>query len=374
MAYCFTRARVAAALLLSTALAACSTDVLVPPGQIDGATRVGAISPTQQTRRAVSRPVEMAPSAQSYALAAPESPALTIPEGGVDMDAGLGVGGENSGPRVVGLAEEQAGDIAEAHTSQPVVDGIGTDAPVLVRPRSLSASTAPPQWQSQAPAMPSAPYSIPADVATRQVAMVRPDSPVMRDAPPMSAMPEAMPASEQSCRAELRRMGVSFRDIPRIDGGATCGVAYPMKVSGLPGGVAVNETTLNCQVTLAFARWVKDEVTPSARARYFSGVAKIETMGGYSCRRMNSRANNPWSEHARGNAVDIGTIVLKNGKEIDVRKKGFFAFREKGLLKSVRSDSCKYFSTVLGPGSDADHWNHFHLDLRAHKGGYRHCD
>lgn len=374
MAYCFSRGRVAAALILSTALAACSTDALVPPGRVDGVTRVGAISPNPQTRQATARSVEMAPSAQSYALPPSGNAALPIPEGGVDMDAELGVDGDSSGPRVVGLAEEQAGDIAEAHTSQPVVDGIGTDAPVLVRPRSVSAPVVAPQWQLQAPVMPSAPYSVPADATSRQVAMVRPDNPAATDAPSLSTLPAVMPASERSCRAELRRLGVSFRDIPPIDGGASCGVAYPIKVSGLSGGVAVNETTLNCQVTLALARWVKEEVTPAARARYLSGVAKIETMAGYSCRRMNSRANNPWSEHAHGNAVDIGTIVLKNGKEIDVRKKGFFAFREKGLLKAVRSDSCKYFSTVLGPGSDADHWNHFHLDLRAHRSGYRHCD
>ena len=56
---------------------------------------------------------------------------------------------------------------------------------------------------------------------------------------------------------------------------------------------------------------------------------------------MNSRRGNPMSEHARGNAIDVGKFVLKNGKEIAVRKRGFFAFRERGLLKAVRTDSCK---------------------------------
>jgi hypothetical protein len=57
-----------------------------------------------------------------------------------------------------------------------------------------------------------------------------------------------------------------------------------------------------------------------------------------------------------------------------VRKKGLFSFREGGLLKSVRGDSCKYFNTVLGPGSNKEHWNHFHFDLRSRKGGRRYCD
>ena len=69
----------------------------------------------------------------------------------------------------------------------------------------------------------------------------------------------------------------------------------------------------------------------------------------------------------------IGAIVLKNGHDINVRKKGLFSFREGALLKSVRTDSCKYFNTVLGPGSNAEHWNHFHFDLRPRKGGRRYC-
>src|SRR5690606_22628238 len=48
---------------------------------------------------------------------------LAVPEGGVSMDEGLGVG------RVEGLAEAQANEIAEGNASQVVVGGIGTDMP-----------------------------------------------------------------------------------------------------------------------------------------------------------------------------------------------------------------------------------------------------
>jgi hypothetical protein len=80
------------------------------------------------------------------------------------------------------------------------------------------------------------------------------------------------------------------------------------------------------------------------------------------------------SEHASGNAIDVGKITLNNGQAIAVRKPGFFSFREKSLLKTIRHDSCKYFTTVLGPGSDIHHKDHFHFDLRTRKAGYRHCD
>ena len=79
----------------------------------------------------------------------------------------------------------------------------------------------------------------------------------------------------------------------------------------------------------------------------------------------------PYEE--KGSAAAQPAPVGGHGKAIVIEKKGFFAFREKGLLKAVRGDSCKYFSTVLGPGSDRFHKDHFHFDLRARKSGYRHC-
>ncbi|EUB95770.1 Extensin family protein [Rhizobium sp. CF080] len=334
---------------------------------------------------------------------------MTIPEDGVNIDAELGFGPDESD--VTGLAEEEDSDIAEGVGDQPVVDGIGTDNPRALQPRRQPISQSMPQsmnddrvlvppkrqgaglqgdlsngnmanrdmgWGNERSIAPPGSRSA---AGTQQVAMLRPNNPMI-DNGPMSQrdMPwqrEVMPQSEVSCRAELRRLGVEFDDRPSIDAGPSCRVPYPVKLSGLSGNIDVKPAvTLNCQTTLAFAKWVKNELAPSARYRYLTGIQKIVPMGGYSCRRMNNsnQRNNPMSEHAKGNAIDIGQIVLKDGHEIDVRKKGLFSMREGGLLKAVRSDSCKYFNTVLGPGSNAEHWNHFHFDLRSRRGGKRYCD
>jgi hypothetical protein len=289
---------------------------------------------------------------------APVSNEMAEGEGGVNMDDGLGVA------PVRGLAEEQDMEVSGRQSSQPAVDDISSQMPMSSAPRHQSASQSrliPPPGEGQRQRQP-----------VQDVAMLMPDNPTQERR--MSSPPGMMPQSEVSCRSELRRLGVAFRDVARIADGPTCGIDYPIELSGLASGVAIRPAVkLNCQVTLAFAKWVKFELVPSSRFLYLSGVERITPMGGYSCRKMNSRSSNPWSEHARGNAIDIGTITLKNGKEIDVRSKSIFAFREKGLLKAVRSDSCKYFSTVLGPGSDPNHWNHFHFDLRTRKSGYRHC-
>ncbi|MDR9771579.1 extensin family protein [Rhizobium hidalgonense] len=306
---------------------------------------------------------------------------LTIPSGGVNMDDELGA------EPVVGLAQEQQQQIAEGNASEPVVDGIGTDNPAQInqpmrqarqasmpQPAAQTQMSRAPAWNDGSPVV--APSRVPEEDESEEVAMLKPNNPMMSE-PAVPLDPSVMPASELACRRELKRMGVLFDDKPPISNGPACQVPYPVSLKGLSGNIGVSPAvTLNCQVTLAFAKWVKNELAPSARYRYWSGIRTIQPLGGYSCRRMNNSRQryNPMSEHAHGNAIDVGKFVLKNGHEIDVRKKGLFSLREGRLLKAVRTDSCRYFSTVLGPGSNPEHWNHFHFDLRSRKSGKVYCD
>ena len=367
-------------LLIPAMLAACSGG-LMPPDDIDGG-RVSAIRPSEEpigrvgeVEAEVAAPARekkrlpMIDSDEAMGVSDPvqaSSGVLTVPEGGVSMDAGLGV---------EGLAEAQANEIAEGNASQVVVDGIGTDTPRQVG-QSLPMSEG--GMELGVPAESDGYLRVPQKAGSRRLPAEEGEQVAFlpRLADPMQ-MPETMggmPASEKACRQRLQKLGVKFRDVPRIARGRSCGIDWPVELSGLSGGIQIKPAAqVNCQITEAFARWVKQELVPSARMRYLSGVSAIHQMSSYSCRTMNSRKGAAMSEHAKGNAIDVGRIVLKSGKSIAIEPKGFFAFREKGLLKSVRGDSCKYFSTVLGPGSDRYHKDHFHFDLRARKSGYRHC-
>lgn len=366
-------------LLVPAMLAACSGG-MSPPDDIDGL-GVGAVTPAvgiggagggsemaapaRQNRR-----LPMIDSDEAMGVTAPvqaSSGVLAIPDGGVNMDDGLGVG------RVQGLAEAQADEIAEGNATQVVVDGIGTDMP-----QQLGQPGAIPMSDAGAEAEGGGYLRVPDKATTRrrqagdgeQVAFL----PRMSDPTQMPEAMGGMPTSERACRQRLQKLGVKFRDVPRISRGRSCGIEWPVELSGLSGGIQIKPAAqVNCQITEAFARWVKQELVPSTRMRYLSGVSAIHQMSSYSCRTMNSQRGAAMSEHAKGNAIDVGKIVLTSGKAIAIERKGFFAFREKGLLKSVRGDSCKYFSTVLGPGSDRFHKDHFHFDLRARKSGYRHC-
>jgi hypothetical protein len=352
----------------TTPVSSASVDYLDTPN-LAGVGHVSTRRPTTQTQEALAPQDQPADGSRTSYGTAPLSPS---PSQGINMDAELGVA--SKAQPVVGLAEEEEQNIAEGQSEEPVVDGIGTDNPVQAnRPvlrssaeRQLSQSTAPRLQGQQIAMMP----RLQNPMTSTEPQYEAPQSP---PPPPMSS---AMPNSELQCRQELKQMGVAFEDKPPISQGPACQVPYPLSLRGLSGNIAVRPAvTLNCQVTLAFAKWVKNELAPAARTRYWSGIGTIIPLGGYSCRRMNnsSQRYNPMSEHAHGNAIDVGKFVLKNGHEIDIRKKGLFSFREGALLKAVRSDSCNYFDTVLGPGSNPEHWNHFHFDLRERNGGRRYC-
>ena len=214
-------------------------------------------------------------------------------------------------------------------------------------------------------------------VPSRGLATLAPTNPPMTVAyphlsAPLNAPAEIVPAEEVECRRQLRRLGVTFEDSPRIDEGGECRIDHPVRVSGLAGKVAMKPAaTLSCEMALTFARWARDELTPAARWRYFSGVKTIHQGSSYSCRRI--AGTRTLSEHGKGNALDVMRIELRNGKDIDVRKPGWFSFREKSLLNKARAGGCEYFSTVLGPGYNRAHADHFHFDIKDRRNGRVAC-
>jgi hypothetical protein len=266
---------------------------------------------------------------------------------------------------------------------QPVDDYAGRDAepdvlvgtPLAQETEDYALAAAP--LHPQAPAVPDGPYHQDELIGQAPKAslisagMTRLGNPLGLG---KQSSPLSMPADEAECRRELKRLGVTFRDLPPVNDSAACRIPYPVEVSGLPGRARLKPAAvLNCQMALAFSTWVKSELQPAARLRYFSSVETVTQASAYSCRRMVGAGTNKMSEHSKGNAIDIAKIELKNGKDILVRKKGFFAFRERGLLNTVRADGCEYFSTVLGPGYNKAHSDHFHFDIMNRKSGFRAC-
>jgi hypothetical protein len=156
---------------------------------------------------------------------------------------------------------------------------------------------------------------------------------------------------------------------PEIDGPGICGMTHPFKVSALgDGAVSVEKpVTIDCSMIPALEAWLTDVVQPIAQARFGSPVKGINAFGGYSCRSVDNISGARLSEHAFGNAVDIAGFRLADGREISiVRDWKQSDSPEAAFLHEVHAGACQHFTTVLGPGADVYHYNHFHLDLAMH--------
>ncbi len=270
------------------------------------------------------------------------------------------------------LVALSACSVSDVMSPRPSVDiGVQTAAVPVAR---LAPAPAAPVPEA---ATPSVSTSTPTPDSTKGLQALVPSNPMMVSYPrftlPRSeSSARVMPPEEVACRRRLKRLGVKYQDLEPINDGGACRIDWPVKVSGLSGNIEMAPAaTLNCQMAETFARWTKSELAPAARKRYLTGIGKIRQGSSYSCRRI--AGTSVASEHSKGNALDVMSIQLKNGREIDVRKPGFFAFRQRGLLNTVRAEGCDYFTTVLGPGYNYDHRDHFHFDLKGRRNGYRAC-
>jgi hypothetical protein len=176
--------------------------------------------------------------------------------------------------------------------------------------------------------------------------------------------------AENACLAQkLVHVSAYVQPAREIDGPGICGLNHPFKVSALlDGAVRFNSIyTLDCPMIAALNAWLGEVVQPAARARFGIEVTEIISMGAYSCRTMNNQWGARISEHAFGNAFDIGGFRLADGREIFiVRDWSRGDDQTRAFLQDVHAGACGQFTTVLGPGANIFHYNHIHVDLALH--------
>jgi hypothetical protein len=183
---------------------------------------------------------------------------------------------------------------------------------------------------------------------------------------------DPMPKQEAACRERLKSLGVEFEEHkPVRDEEKGCSIPYPLMVKTLGPAIDVTpEAEMNCQMAEASARFVADTISPAAKAEFGAGLKSINQASAYVCRPRHN--GQKMSEHAFGNALDIASFTLTDGKKIDIeptpRQEGV-----KQFLADLRKAACGPFKTVLGPGSDPDHALHFHLDLEPRRNGGTFC-
>jgi hypothetical protein len=135
-----------------------------------------------------------------------------------------------------------------------------------------------------------------------------------------------------------------------------------------------DEPILSCKFVEHFGRWLGDLAAPLIAGRLNSDVKAVRTGPGYECRNRNRAEKAKLSAHANGLAVDIMSFELADGQTLAIKPSG--DDRARATVQALRTAACGWFTTVLGPGSDAAHAEHMHVDILPHGSSdrYRVCE
>lgn len=250
-----------------------------------------------------------------------------------------------------------------------------------------------PDTAGQAPAAPDQPTDKPSAPLSQGDAPKPEQKPEEGGASEPGAKPEAKDQAEAAlspeaaaCEAELAKMDVAFERIAPVSGEDGCGFSPAYRFTGFVGGIKLEPAAeMRCETGLALARLVRDTAMPAVaaldaaeggKAKDASGARKLASVrhaSAFICRPRNNQAGAKMSEHSTGRAVDLSAFVLSDGTEIAIEPRGDDHTLAGAFQAAVRGGACLHFTTVLGPGADAHHDDHLHLDLAERRGGYRIC-
>ena len=176
----------------------------------------------------------------------------------------------------------------------------------------------------------------------------------------------------EACRAALRAAGVSFTPVPARLQKDGCGYGEALKVKAslaafTPNPGAPDDLPMTCDLAARLHMWERHIVIPAAEKHLGSPVVDVRAFGTFQCRTV--AGHDRLSEHAFARAADIAGFVLADGREISVLEDYFDPGAKGEFLREIRERACEVFDVTLGPDYNADHANHFHLDV----GGQQAC-
>ncbi|MDX8530153.1 extensin family protein [Mesorhizobium sp. VK25A] len=309
------------------------------------------------------------PPASQSAAPAPETPLATpVPASRPqDMENGADKSGQDKGR----LGSND--DFLNQEKSHPKWDA---RPPRSKSARSGSRAEAEPRTPDVVPTPPQKPTELePEPPETAPQPSEKPEPPgeekMLPDPRSADVPADKMPPEETACRERLKALGVEFEEHKaEHDPEIGCSIPYPVVIKTLGRSIGINSgTELNCPMAEAAARFMADVVQPVAKAELGADLKSINQASAFVCRPRNGTRK--LSEHAFGNALDIASFTLSDGRKIEVGPAP--PDKDAKFLNAVRKAACGPFKTVLGPGADPDHALHFHLDLEPRRHGGTFC-
>jgi hypothetical protein len=257
---------------------------------------------------------------------------------------------------------------------RPAIKPAAVGTPTEPAPKKILADAKPPAKTAET--APPLPRSKP----SRRVAIILPPPAVIPKLVAPNPNDAAPNNSDDTCLKQLRAQGADFTIGADTVESGLCHVYNPVRllsVSAQKRRVKLPEAPqLNCKYALQLSKWLRESAAPILAAQSNSTIDRISTGPGYQCRGRNGDASAKISEHGYGNAVDISSFHLADGRDILVQDAADTNASSFAVLRDLRASACGYFTTVLGPGSNAAHATHFHFDLGMHgkSATYRICE
>ncbi|MBS2014821.1 MAG: extensin family protein [Deltaproteobacteria bacterium] len=208
-----------------------------------------------------------------------------------------------------------------------------------------------------------------------------------KGAPPkqfsLFAVPERSPVlgyaalERDACEAELGRRGIGFARAEE-----TAGVRAPIRLTGSLRGVSLHSMVppamraksraelVDCRLALSL-----DDFAATLAAR---GITEVTWFSAYRSKNEGGcTVKYPGEQHCAALAVDVASFTKKDGTKLVVErdfhgKIGTLTCVSgeppKNELWSIACDAAgKHFQVVLTPNWNAEHHNHFHLELTVHE-------
>lgn len=229
--------------------------------------------------------------------------------------------------------------------------------------------------QTMPPLPPSRPSDAPAPASPRARPAETPR------AAPQEDVPTPAVAEPSPCLTQLKATGfeVEVAEHPTASN-ELCRIEAPVRLKAVPvpsrPGAMVrlgDQPILACRFADSFGRWLGDLVAPVVAGTLNTELRGVRTGPGFECRNRNGAATGKLSAHAEGLAIDIVGFELASGSTLRIQPESDAP--PNPALAALRTAACGWFTTVLGPGSDAAHANHLHVDVQQHGSSnrYRIC-
>lgn len=173
-------------------------------------------------------------------------------------------------------------------------------------------------------------------------------------------------ANVDNCLIALSRAGVASNLRPDVTQGLQCGKSGAVGLRHLSTAKLRPEDT-RCAIAARLYMWERNVLQPAARRLLGEDIVEIVHYGSYQCRTIHGSSS--MSEHSTANAFDISGFKTRSGKTLSVLRDWRKPTPAGQLLTVAHDGLCDWFNLTLSPDYNADHADHFHVDM----GNWRNC-